>query len=133
MRSQGFVARCGGAFDHWDLEVRGGPLGRARLLLSVEEHGQGRQYVRARAWPRGSAAGVALACAFAALSAGAVHDRAWPAAAALAALGLLLALRTVVDCAMAMGAAVRPLEGWSHDAARQLGLQWSNEHGTGRD
>jgi glycosyltransferase involved in cell wall biosynthesis len=132
MRSQGFVARCGGAFDRWDLEVRGGPFGRARLLLSVEEHGQGRQYVRVRAWPRGSAGGVALACVFALLSAGAVYDRAWPAAAALGALGLLLALRTVVDCAVAMAAAVRPLECWSRDAARQPGLQWSNEHGTGR-
>lgn len=34
---------CGGNFDPWDLEIRGGMLGRAHLLMAVEEHGQGKQ------------------------------------------------------------------------------------------
>jgi hypothetical protein len=100
------------------------------LLVSVEEHGQGRQYVRARAWPRGSATGVALTCVFVSLSAVAVSDEAWPAAAALAALGLVLALRTAVDCAVAMAAVVRPLERWNGDAVRQLGVLLSDADGT---
>jgi hypothetical protein len=41
----------GGPTDHWDLEVRGGLLGGARVLLTVEEHGAGRQYLRARIHP----------------------------------------------------------------------------------
>jgi GT2 family glycosyltransferase len=130
VRAQGFVARCGGAFDRWDLEVRGGLLGQARLLMSVEEHGRGRQYVRARAWPRGSAQGVALACAFVWLSAAAASDQAWLAAVALAALGLVFVLRTIVDCAVAMAAVVRPLEVWSNEAARQLGLPVTDERAT---
>ncbi|TME89143.1 MAG: glycosyltransferase [Chloroflexi bacterium] len=130
VRSRGFVAQHGGAFDRWDLEVRGGLFGRARVLVSVEEHGRGRQYVRARAWPRGSAAGVTLICVFVALSADALSDESWQAAAALAALGLVLAVRIAVDCAVAMAALVRPLERWSSDAARQLGLLSSDEHET---
>lgn len=41
----------GGAFDRWDLEVCGGFLGGVRTLMTVEEHGAGRQMVRLRSWP----------------------------------------------------------------------------------
>jgi Glycosyl transferase family group 2 len=46
----------GDHFDSWDLEVRAGPLGRARLKTAVEEHGAGRQLARYRLrpyWPNG--------------------------------------------------------------------------------
>ncbi len=36
----------GGDFDRWDLAVRGGLLGGARLRLVVEEHGANKQYAR---------------------------------------------------------------------------------------
>src|SRR2546429_523414 len=36
--------------DCWDLEVRGGFFGAARLLLAVEDH-PGGQLVRLRSWP----------------------------------------------------------------------------------
>jgi GT2 family glycosyltransferase len=54
-------ARCmsimrGGDTDRWDIQVRIGPLGSARLRAAVEEHGQGRQLVRYRVWPRWSRA-----------------------------------------------------------------------------
>jgi len=54
-------ARCmsvvrGGDGDRWDIQVRVGPLGSARLRAAVEEHGQGRQLVRYRVWPRWSRA-----------------------------------------------------------------------------
>src|SRR4029453_2561533 len=45
------VAR-GGDFDDWDLEVRAGGLSAVQILLTLEEHGQGRQMVRFRARPR---------------------------------------------------------------------------------
>jgi len=47
----GAVVRQGGDFDSWDLEVRGGLFGSARLLHVIEEHGGGRQLVRFRVWP----------------------------------------------------------------------------------
>ena len=42
----------GDGFDTWDLELRVGALASARARVAVEEHGQGRQLVRLRAWPR---------------------------------------------------------------------------------
>jgi GT2 family glycosyltransferase len=52
----------GGRYDRWDLEVRGGLLGATRMLATVEEHGQGRQLLRLKMWPRwdGWAARVAM-------------------------------------------------------------------------
>ena len=47
----GARVRRGGSFDEWDLEVRGGLFGGIRLLMAIEEHGQGRQLVRVRSWP----------------------------------------------------------------------------------
>jgi hypothetical protein len=52
-------ARCmtvlrGGDYDRWDIHVRLGPLGAAGLRMGVEEHGNGRQLVRYRIWPRWS-------------------------------------------------------------------------------
>jgi GT2 family glycosyltransferase len=51
LRSRNARPIVGGPTDRWDLEVRGGLLGGARILLAVEEHGAGKQYVRARVWP----------------------------------------------------------------------------------
>jgi O-antigen biosynthesis protein len=52
----GFV-RSGGPFDRWDLDLRAGALGGVKIRTAVEEHGEGRQLLRARVWPRATAAG----------------------------------------------------------------------------
>jgi hypothetical protein len=52
----GFV-RSGGPFDRWDLDLRAGVLGGVKIRTAVEEHGDGRQLLRARIWPRATAAG----------------------------------------------------------------------------
>src|SRR5437762_3024286 len=57
----GVVARRGGAFEHFDLEVRGGLLGGGRLLVAAEDHGGGAQLIRSRWWPRCSYTGLAVA------------------------------------------------------------------------
>ena len=54
--SRSMSVRRGGHTDRWDIQVRVGPLGSARLRAAVEEHGQGRQLVRYRVWPRWSRA-----------------------------------------------------------------------------
>src|SRR5258708_5746690 len=64
----------GGAYDTWDLEVRSGLLGVARVRLVVEEHGQGRQLGRFRVWPRSAPARLVPLALLASLTAGApVH------------------------------------------------------------
>ena len=51
MKSTGAVVLHGGAYDAWDLEVRSGLCGSARLLMAVEDTGSGTQLVRVRHWP----------------------------------------------------------------------------------
>jgi GT2 family glycosyltransferase len=100
----GVRVRVGGPCDRWDLEARVGAFGAVRLLAAVEEHGGGRQLVRLRAWPRGTAAWVAVAALLAALAGAAVVDGA-PVTGALLALGALLpAVRVALDCAAGMAA-----------------------------
>ena len=52
----GFV-HSGGPFDRWDLDLRAGALGGVRIRTAVEEHGEGKQLLRAKVWPRTTAAG----------------------------------------------------------------------------
>ena len=68
MRATGGVVLHGGAYDAWDLEVRGGMFGSSRLLMAVEDSGSGTQLVRLRSWPYCSPAARALWLLFAALS-----------------------------------------------------------------
>lgn len=65
LRLERAAVLCGGTFDRWDIQVRAGPLGSARLRLGVEEHGQGKQLLRFRVWPRWSRGGTVLAVTFA--------------------------------------------------------------------
>ena len=113
LRSKGALPLRGGNFDQWDLAVRGGSLGSARMFVAVEYHGDGRQLLRVRSWPCCSAGGALLALLLGALSFGAAHDGSWAAGAALGGMTLLLVLRTVRECAAATAAflgAVRKIE-----------------------
>jgi len=108
LRLEGGCVLRGGEHDRWDLEVRCGFLGAARLLMGVEDHGGG-QFVRLRLWPDVPAWGPILTVGFAALALGAFHDHAWPAATVLGLIALLLALRTLQQCTAAMATIARGL------------------------
>ncbi|MGI8757166.1 MAG: glycosyltransferase, partial [Acidimicrobiales bacterium] len=111
LEEMGAVVRRGGAFDRWDLEVRGGLFGSGRLLMAIEEHGAGKQLLRFRAWPRCSPPAIALLLAMTALVAGATHDSAWIVTAFLAMAASLLALRSAQECAAATAAILDALTG----------------------
>ena len=51
LRQVGAVVKRGGEFSRWDLEVQGGLLGGARVLLCVEDLCPGKQLVRFRSSP----------------------------------------------------------------------------------
>jgi O-antigen biosynthesis protein len=106
IRKAGFVVAPGGDWDRWDLEVRGGLLGSARLLMATEEHGHGRQLWRFRIWPRWSSFGVTLIAGLGVLTVGAAADRAWSAALILGVAALLLAVRGLADAGTAIAAFV---------------------------
>ncbi len=97
------VVERGGDFERWDLQVRGGGLGTARMRMAVEEHGGGRQLLRFRIWPRCSRAGLALVATFAALAIGATVDGNGLGALLLGVAAALLALSIARDCSAAMG------------------------------
>ena len=101
LKAAGAAVRLGGDYDRWDLEVSGGPFGSARLLMGVEDHGGGTQFLRFRRWPRGSRGGVALTALFAALAGGAAAAGAWAAGTILAVVTLALALCVVLECSAA--------------------------------
>lgn len=94
----------GGQYDRWDLEVSGGLLGGARLLMATEDHGAGTQYVRVRVWPRCSVSGLAIALLFAGLAAGAAFDAAWTATAVLGTAVILVGMRMTQEGASATAA-----------------------------
>jgi O-antigen biosynthesis protein len=111
VKERGIVIRRGGDFDDWDLQIRGGLLGSARLLMTVEEHGQGRQLVRMRLWPQYARPGLALAVPFAGLSLAAGMVGAWVACSLVGVIALLFAWGTVQECEAAMAeieSALRP-------------------------
>ena len=102
LRGDGACVLRGGRDGRWDLEVRGGSLGAARLLMGVEEHAGGKQLIRVRWWPVMPAAGPLLTLVFAVLTAGALGDQASVAAGVLGFGALLFAARAVEQCSAAM-------------------------------
>jgi O-antigen biosynthesis protein len=103
LRGMGAVVLMGGSFDRWDVEVRGGLLGGARLRFGVEEHGAGTQMLRYRVWPRPSRVSVALGIALAITAALAALDGALLAGAIVALGAAVVAGLTVHDVTSALG------------------------------
>ncbi len=109
LEENGSVVARGGAWDRWDLEVRGGVIGTVRIQMLCEEHGQGRQLVRFRCQPRWSLESLSLIAIFAALSVSALSNQALIAAVALGSLCTLFLVRGYFECAAATGAVARVL------------------------
>jgi hypothetical protein len=100
----GTIVSAGGNYDSWDLEIRGGLIGRARLIMTTEEHGAGRQMVRYKAWPKWSVSAVLLIVLFGAISTGSAIDGVWPVSAVSSVLGLLTLARGLFETGIALGA-----------------------------
>jgi GT2 family glycosyltransferase len=105
----------GGAYDSWDLELRGGRLGGARLRMAIEEHGGGKQLVRFHAWPRYSIEGPVALLSLGALSVGAALGHAWIDSVILCSVAAWLILSVLSDGACASSTLVRALEELSGD------------------
>jgi GT2 family glycosyltransferase len=109
LRSTRVLVRHGGEFDDFDLSLARGPLGGARVLMAVEEHGQGRQNVRLRCRPR--MRGVTAAVAFVAVAVLAALEAAWPATSVLLAGSIGLTLASLIEAGAAQADVRRALEG----------------------
>ncbi len=111
LRATGVRARLGGEYDRWDMEVRGGLFGLARLRMAVEEHGAGRQLVRLRSWPKWSWKGLLMAVVSAGLSIGAAVDGAPVVSVAFGASATLLAVRALRECGASLATLLRATRG----------------------
>ena len=89
-------------------------MGGARLLLAVEEHGAGRQFLRFRIRPICTRYGVTVFVIWAMLALGAVIDQAWIPAAAFRLAAFLLVLSQLRESA---AASLAVLTGIRHIAA----------------
>jgi O-antigen biosynthesis protein len=127
------VTTRGGDYDRWDLQVRGGTLGVARVRMGVEEHGSGCQLIRLRKWPVPSRVAVVGSLLFGGLAVASAGDGAALAAAALAGLAVATTLWTVHDCAVAAGAFRRALERQVEETPGQIALTPATARAPGRE
>jgi hypothetical protein len=111
LRADGAVVRHGGDYDRWDLEARGGVFGSARMIMGVEEHGQGRQMVRARLWPRASSGGLWTVAGLAGLAVIALLSGAVAAAIVLGLGAEALGVRIAWECGIATRALADAVDG----------------------
>ncbi len=110
--AQRIVVLRGGEYESWDLEIRDGTFGAVRMRMATEEHGAGTQLVRLRAWPRVSSGSLALILLPGVLCVLAAVGHAWTASAIFAGTALLLTIRTVQDCAVAMAVVLSSVRQW---------------------
>jgi GT2 family glycosyltransferase len=110
LRLERAAVLSGGTFDRWDIQVRAGPLGSARIRLGVEEHGQGKQLLRFRVWPRWSRGGSALAVLFAGCSVLAFGHASLQTVIALALLSFATLVQMARQCGASVALCLRALE-----------------------
>ena len=106
----------GGPYDRWDLEVPGGALARARLLIAVEDHGAGRQYVRLGLWPKCSGAGLAVTAFLASVAGAAATSAAWTAAVVFAGATVFVIARVAHEAGRALAVLDRAIAGLTNSS-----------------
>jgi O-antigen biosynthesis protein len=97
----GASVRRGDVFSRWDLEVQGGLLAGARILMSVEDLCPGQQLMRFRTWPSLAGWSIALIVALGLLGVAAAADRAWLVGCVLMGASGLLLLRALYEAGAA--------------------------------
>lgn len=107
----------GDEFARWDIEVKGGVFGTTRLLMAVEEHGSGNQYVRIRLRPHIRKSGWLTPTAVALLASLAGIQGHWNLVLLFGSLALIFAARTVEHCGRSLKAALSAVE-----SSRRVGV-----------
>jgi hypothetical protein len=132
LRNKGIPVRLGGQYDNWDLEIVNSLFGGARLLMAVEDHGAGAQYVRARVWPKCSKGSLVVALTEACLSGAAGLDGVWLVCVLLGAPTLFVVLTSVRHCGGATAAFLQAIARQTDDlpvaAASMNGVSPSTAH-----
>jgi hypothetical protein len=99
----------GGDYDEWDLEGCGGLFGGARLRMTLEEHGDGRQMARFQIRPNVSGLATMLVCLFGGLAMLAVASQASVAMIVLSLTTLVIAFGALDQCGAGLGSCLHAL------------------------
>jgi O-antigen biosynthesis protein len=110
LAAAGGLVRSGGPFDRWDLDLRASALGGVKIRTAVEEHGDGKQLLRAKIWPRTTAPGRILALVLILLSLVAIQEHRPSIAVAIAVALALVVTFAVEGMATATRLALAELE-----------------------
>jgi glycosyltransferase involved in cell wall biosynthesis len=102
LKQNGSTSHAGGDLDDWDLEVRGGLFGRARVNMVVEEHGAGKQLFRFRIKSLPAPWCILIATLFGVIALLSALDGAWPATVITAIFGLWLSIMSLSDSGTAV-------------------------------
>jgi glycosyltransferase involved in cell wall biosynthesis len=108
---EGAVVRHGNHYARWDLEVRAGSFGRARLLMAVEEHGGGKQLFRLRVWPKWPRPGLIAIAIVGLLAFGAVLDREYLVAGMFGLITAAMIFRALRESSSAIAVVKRVVDG----------------------
>jgi hypothetical protein len=87
----------GGDFDRWDLQVQSGLFTTAKSILTVEEHGSNKQYIKLRYWTNYSVTGLIIITSLSTLTFFAAMDKSWIAGGVLAVLTSLVLVKYIID------------------------------------
>jgi cellulose synthase/poly-beta-1,6-N-acetylglucosamine synthase-like glycosyltransferase len=94
--------RRGGVHDRWDLSTCCGFFTSARSILTIEEHGGGKQLLRFRTWAYLSAAGIVALLVLGTIGLAALLDQSYTVAGILGFLILLFTAGSIADTTSAM-------------------------------
>ncbi|WP_281166856.1 glycosyltransferase [Segetibacter koreensis] len=89
----------GGDFDRWDIQTRNGFFSTAKGVLTIEEHGAQKQYLKFRYWVNYSKTGISLIILSALIAVFAALDHSWVVSFIIAGLTIGLIGKYVFDCA----------------------------------
>jgi len=104
--------RRGSDYAPWDLELKGGLFCGIRFLMTMEEHGAGRQMIKLRFSPRYHLTGLFSIILTAVLAVNAILDHSWFVGLPLFFLSFLMTYRAVIDSSRATGVCISVVEAY---------------------
>jgi hypothetical protein len=89
----------GGDFDKWDIKTRNGLFATAKGIITVEEHGANKQFVKLKYWANYSLGGLLLIAALVATTTYSITDESWIVASILTLLTTAITVKYLLDSA----------------------------------
>jgi hypothetical protein len=89
----------GGDFDRWDVQVTNSLFSISRGLMTIEEHGGGKQLLRFKVWSRASKAVAGAIIILLIIATFAAFDKAWIMAFFLTMVAVVFAIEYILDAA----------------------------------